>query len=200
MTRCLIALCLTLAASLPAAADDFAVIESRLEHAEVARGSFEQRKFIAGFEHALVSSGRYLYSAQHGVLWTLLEPYAVHFRFTADGNDERAPDGDWLPMAGGDTGADLVRELTAALLAGDLAQLQTHFEMQAEIGDDGWLLNLVPRDPAWQRVFASARLSGDGRVRSLTLHEAGGDRTELSLRHADSEPLSDAERTALLRD
>lgn len=196
------ALLLSLAALIPAlaAADELEAIESRLDRSAVSRGSFEQRKHIAGFDLPLRSAGSYVYSRELGVLWTLHEPYEVSYRFTPAGNDERGADGRWQPMAGGETGADLVRELTRALLAGDLALLRRHFEIGAVIDAGGWTLDLVPLDAAWKRVFATARLAGDRRVRRLSLVEAGGDHTELELQHIDDAALSDTERAALQRD
>ena len=98
--------------------------------------------------------------------------------------------------------APLVEGLRATL-AGDLAALQTHYEvsLRHELGQpprspkeaslrllrawaagDAWVLHLVPRDPALRATVQYLRIVGSGsEIGLIEIVEVGGDRSEMWL-------------------
>ena len=87
------------------------------------------------------------------------------------------------PAAGATAG------LLMALVAGDLDALAERFEIAETLLEDGaWQLELRPREPALQRVFARFELRGDRHVREVLIEETGGDTTRVRLLDLSSEP------------
>ena len=66
-----------------------------------------------------------------------------------------------------------------SLLAGDLAQLETLFDVDGAVRGNGWHVALKPRDPALAKAIAGITLDGDTYVRNITISEPGGDRSSI---------------------
>ena len=162
-------------------------IQARLQGDQLVRGAFEQSKFVAGFAQALRSSGRFVFSPEHGVLWLLEQPYRTQFVLSAQGIAERDADGQWTRHSADQQPAlQLVYTLTSALLQADIPKLQSYFSIQAQIdAEDQWTLRLRTTDEGFARFIEAAELSGADQVQRLDLRETGGDRTEISL-HPDA--------------
>jgi outer membrane lipoprotein-sorting protein len=73
-------------------------------------------------------------------------------------------------------------ESLRAILAGDLASRDQHFDVTLERKGDEWTIVLVPREPGTLALIARIRLGGSGsQLRRIDIEEAGGDRSEMSI-------------------
>jgi outer membrane lipoprotein-sorting protein len=71
-----------------------------------------------------------------------------------------------------------------ATLAGDLAELQKHYQAELSGSSAAWRLRLVPRDAQVKRHVDSITLSGAGaRVQRIESLEASGDRSLMTIVH-----------------
>lgn len=187
-------LLLTGLAQAPATAcsdEAFPAVHARMEQPEVLRGRFEQEKQLKGFRNPLRSAGTMLLVRERGIAWDTTEPFASSAVLTREKLTSELPDGSrqvLLDAADGPA-AGATAGLLMALVAGDLDALAERFEIEETLLDDGaWQLELRPREPALQRVFARFELAGDCYVREVLIEEAGGDTTRVRLIDLSSDP------------
>ena len=73
-------------------------------------------------------------------------------------------------------------ESIRATLAGDLQSLNRFYQVRLEGDPRDWRLILTPRDSKMKAMVTDIRMSGTGRsVRVIEVHEAGGDRSEMTI-------------------
>lgn len=173
------------------ASDGLAGVRDRIEQPEVLRGRFEQEKQLKGFRNPLRSAGTMLLVRERGIAWDTSEPFASSAVLTREKLTSELPDGSrqvLLDAADGPA-AGATAGLLMALVAGDLDALAERFEIAETLLDDGaWQLELRPREPALQRVFARFELAGDRHVREVLIEETGGDTTRVRLLDLASDP------------
>ena len=187
----LIAFFLVLASAAEAGDEVLSSVRARLEQPEVLRGRFEQEKHLQGFRNPLRSSGTLLLVRERGIAWDTLEPFASSAILTRERLTSRLPDGsqDVLLDAADGPAAAATASLLMALVAGDLDVLAEAFDIDETLLPDGaWRLELAPREPALQRVFAGFELSGDRHVREVVIEETSGDTTRVNLLDLSGEP------------
>ena len=195
MRRCfamlLLAVGLVQAAAAAGSDETLPGVRARMEQPEVLRGRFEQEKHLKGFRNPLRSQGRMLLVRERGIAWDTTEPFASSAVLTREKLTSELPDGSRQTLLDAADGpaAGATASLLMTLVAGDLDVLAERFDIQETLLEDGaWQLELKPREPALQRVFARFQLSGDRHVREVLIEEAGGDTTRVSLSELSSEP------------
>jgi hypothetical protein len=168
-------------------------IRLRMAADPVLRGAFEQRKSVKGFRNPLVSRGEFVVARQRGVLWRTLEPYASSLVVTRDRVLARQADGTVARrlQADEEPAVRAISETLFALMAADLTLLAQRFQLEGELGKDGWHLALLPRDAALGRWLQRVELEGDRFLRTVRLQEASGDQTQIRMsRHAGATALT----------
>jgi hypothetical protein len=71
-----------------------------------------------------------------------------------------------------------------ATLAGDLAQLERHYQVEFSGARGSWSLRLVPRDAQVRGYVETIALAGAGaRLKRIEIVEAGGDRSVMTILH-----------------
>jgi outer membrane lipoprotein-sorting protein len=158
------------------AADIAAEVRARLADSAVVRGTFEQRKTVAGFSKPLVSSGEFLVWRGHGVLWQTRKPFDSQLVLTRDRLVARTADTMYQINAGTEPALRVTNQLLFAVLAGDVASLQQHFRVTGELsGKDAWRIALVPADAGLARFLKRVEIDGDSYVRHVRIDDANGD-------------------------
>lgn len=174
-----------LLAAAPVWADPVADIQKRLLQPALARGRYEQEKWVSGFAKPLKSTGDYLLLRGKGVLWRTLTPFASQLALTRDAIRSDAVQLD----ATKEPSVRVVTTLMLALLDGNLAALEGAFQVQAELlGASGWRAQLQPRSPALAKLFQRIEIEGDRQLRRIHLLEAQGDRSVIRLEEQQREP------------
>src|SRR5207237_1202135 len=139
------------------AADDPADrIVGRLASYPVVRAECVQERTSASLTKPVSSSGRMVFAREHGVLWQVEAPVKVALVFTASGES-----------AGGAAQAEMGR-LIRAIIAGDLRELRTTFELEPRGDLERWTIRLTrraradesPRDAAADRARSRRRAGG----------------------------------------
>jgi hypothetical protein len=180
MKRCLIACCLALLSLPLLAAAPVAKIQSMLAKPKVLCGNFKQAKQLEGFKKPLVSTGRFCVVAGKGVLWRTLQPFPNTLRLTH--NEIVQVQGERVAMRLDSTQEPMVRMINNvlfALLAGDLTQLETLFEIDGNVRGDSWGVFLKAREPALAKAIGGVQIEGAAFVKNIVISEAGGDRTNI---------------------
>jgi hypothetical protein len=157
-----------------------AKIQDMLAKQKVLCGRFDQSKTLAGFKKPLASNGRFCVVTGKGVLWRTLQPFPNTLRLTRD--EIVHMQGDRVSMrldAKQEPTVRMINSVLFSLLAGDLAQLETLFEVDGSIRDNTWSVALKAREPALAKAIGSIALEGGAYVKNITITEASGDRTNI---------------------
>jgi outer membrane lipoprotein-sorting protein len=180
LTRVLSAALLAAAAASANAAAPIARIQAMLAKPEQLCGRFEQTKQLAGMKKPLASSGRFCVVAGKGVLWRTLKPFPNTLRLTRD--EIVHLQGDRVAMrleASQEPTVRMINGVLFSLLAGDLGQLESLFEVDGSAASDGWKVALKARSPALARAIGAISLDGGAYVRNIHMVEQSGDRTDI---------------------
>lgn len=180
MKRYVISCWLALACASSLAAAPVAKIQSMLAKPKIFCGNFEQAKQLDGFKKPLMSSGRFCVVAGKGVLWRTLQPFFSTLRLTHD--EIVQTQGERVAMRLDAKQEPMVRTINSvlfALLAGDLTQLETLFEVDGSVRGDSWGVLLKAREPALAKAVGGVQIEGAAFVRNIVIREAGGDRTSI---------------------
>lgn len=181
-------LCLVAMAPLHAAAP-VAKIEAMLAKPQQLCGRFDQSKQLAGMKKALASNGRFCVVAGKGVLWRTLQPFPNTLRLTRD--EIVHFQGERLAMrldAKTEPVVKMINSVLFSLLAGDLAQLDTLFEVDGSIDGATWQVALKARQPALAKAIGNIRLDGGAFVKNISISEASGDRTSIVFSSIETGP------------
>lgn len=173
-----------------------------LEGALVVRGRFEQRRFLAGLEHPLTSSGGFLFARDAGIEWHTEDPFDSQFILTHQGITQRDEGGATLRIDAAEQPAlAVVSRVFFALFALDLGALANDFDLygrplEGTRGAHGWELGLTPRAGALASVFRRATVTGGTSVERVVLEDGNGDRSEIDLSQVQYQraPLTPDER------
>jgi outer membrane lipoprotein-sorting protein len=176
---------LLLAASCAAAANSHAAapvekIQALLAKPEQLCGRFEQSKQLAGMKKPLVSSGRFCVVAGKGVLWRTLKPFPNTLRLKRD--EIVHLQGERVAMrldASQEPTVRMINGVLFSLLAGDLGQLETLFEVDGSVTGSTWKVALKARSAALARAIGAISLDGAAYVRSIQMNEESGDKTSI---------------------
>ncbi|HAT33101.1 MAG TPA: hypothetical protein DCW29_20320 [Janthinobacterium sp.] len=175
----LLALLTATCAAAPAPAP-VARIEAMLAKPKVLCGRFDQTKQLAGMKRPVASSGRFCVVAGKGVLWRTLHPFPSTLRLTRD--EIVNFQGERVAMRMDAKTEPVVRMINSvlfSLLAGDLAQLDTLFEVDGSVDGANWQVALKARQAGLAKAIGGIRLEGGTYVKNIGISEAGGDRTNI---------------------
>jgi outer membrane lipoprotein-sorting protein len=162
------------------AAAPVAKIQAMLAKPEQLCGRFEQTKQLAGMKKPLVSTGHFCVVAGKGVLWRTLKPFPNTLRLKKD--EIVHLQGERVAMrldASQEPTVRMINGVLFSLLAGDLGQLETLFEVDGSVSDSGWKVALRARSPALARAIGAISLDGAAYVRSIHMNEESGDKTDI---------------------
>ncbi|WP_221793302.1 outer membrane lipoprotein carrier protein LolA [Oceanobacter mangrovi] len=182
----LLGMALSLPTALPVQAQTLA---TELDADQIARiltptdqlqGQFQQDKYLAVLPRPLHSSGRFVYQRQQGLSWQIEQPIASTV-VISDSGISQTQNGQlvWQSDANSPQ-TTTVANIMAAIFAGDLATLQTTFDISgAQQPDQPWQLQLTPKSEVLKNFFSQIDMTGAQQLQGLVLHEASGDRTEI---------------------
>ncbi|TWI66333.1 outer membrane lipoprotein-sorting protein [Pseudoduganella lurida] len=163
------------------AAVPVAKIQAMLAKPKTMCGRFDQSKTLAGMKKPLAANGRFCVVQDKGVLWRTLQPFPNTLRLTK--NEIVHFQGDRVAMrldAKTEPTVRMINQVLFAMLAGDLAQLETLFEVDGTVGTDSWSVTLKAREPALAKAIGTISLEGGAYVKNIVMSEASGDRTTIT--------------------
>ena len=73
----------------------------------------------------------------------------------------------------------IINSLLFSVLAGDLGQLEKHFDIDGSVSDGAWSVKLKARDAGVAKVIGAIALDGAAYVKNIAIDEANGDRTRI---------------------
>jgi len=159
--------------------DRLAGLTANIEQRE---GHFRQEKYLAAVDTSLKSSGSYSFLPGRSLRWTIEEPVSSELLVTADGAVSSRDQGQvaQLNSAENPVAAELGKILFAMLTA-DWQRLAEYFEIDGDLADTRWQVDLKPRNAVLASVFTHVELRGERLPSEILLHETGGNRTWIRL-------------------
>jgi hypothetical protein len=155
-------------------------IQATLAKPAVMCGRFDQTKQLTGIKKPLQAQGRFCVLKGRGILWQTLQPFPSTLRITRDAivqiQDGRVAmklDAQQEPVV------KMINSVLFSLLAGDLSQLDTLFELDGSLREGHWQVALKARQPALAKAIGDISLAGASYVEKVDMKEASGDRTEI---------------------
>ncbi len=196
--RWLLMLGLLLPASLAQAQDQaLDSVRAQLLLPAIDSGRFRQQRELALFPNPLISQGQFVHVRARGLLWQVQQPLQSELRVLNGQVQQRTADGDWSPPLLGAQGSQVAAHLLGSLLSGDLEGLSRHFEMSAQLDEQGWVLQLVPLSSTVREMLRSATVRGGQQVRRLNIEFASKERMLIELNHDAEAVLNPAQKQAL---
>lgn len=187
LNRSLLFCCLSLATimtSLAARAEStpqvVAKIQTMLAKPTILCGRFDQTKQLNGMKRPLASNGRFCVVSGKGVLWRSLQPFPTTLRLTKD--EIVNYQGDRVAMrldAKQEPTVRMINSVLFSLLAGDLGQLDSLFEVDGSATQTSWQVALKARQPALAKAIGAISLEGGSYVKTIHINEASGDQTNI---------------------
>ncbi|MBH5328220.1 outer membrane lipoprotein carrier protein LolA [Eikenella sp. S3360] len=196
MKKRLLSLLLALAA-LPALAFNTAELTAQLQAPQSVQGSFTQQRFLRSLDKPVQTGGQFALRPGHGLFWHLQKPFDMKLRVRRDGITRQDSQGQWRSN-GSQTAQAAQVKLFMAVLGGDTAELQRHFNLALSGNAQQWRLTLTPKTAVMRQVFNQIVISGGRLVQKVELDEKQGDRTVMQFTQLQTDrPLSPAARQAL---
>jgi hypothetical protein len=157
--------------SAAARADDLADrIVERLASYPVVRAQFVQERSLASLTKPVISSGRLVFSRE-GLIWQVETPVKLALVYPASGSAE-----------GGAVQAEMGR-LIRALIAGDLRELRTTFEVVPRGDLERWTLALRPKTSEVSQYLRGIELAGGQHLEAINVVEVNGDRLSIRMKN-----------------
>jgi hypothetical protein len=206
----LLALALLLSLPLPLLADVFAQAATaemirRLVPASatsvtsdpVLQGRFIQARRLSDLPKPLLSSGRFVFARDRGVLWQVEKPFVSEFVLTPVAMITREGGRERRMAAHEQPGLNIATRLFSALFTLDIAALEKDFTLFGAGDAKAWTLGFKPKHAALEQHFATATIQGGSSIEAIRMTDARGDVTDLKLSgiaHAKALSSADAQR------
>lgn len=211
--RLMLTLFITMGWTLPVEADTRAADQTQQEDVlrliaaqlqtgvDVQRGQFAQQKFLPELATPLLSSGDFIAAREHGLLWSVTAPFASQMIMTPSRLSQRVGSTETLRLRADDQpGLSALSAILLAIFLTDIDALKTLFSVdRAEMEGAEWTLTLRPNTAGVRAAIDTVTVEGQIHVTRISLLEAGGDRSLISLKHNTSgeAPALSAEEKAL---
>ncbi len=158
------------------------VLSKKMVQANVLRGDFKQIRVVKVLKRPLKSSGSFIFSKKHGLLWRIQKPFATDVLMHDGKLVQRTPGRPAQVIDAGDNpSARIMADVFSALFSQDKEMLDRYFNQFFLASESGWLLGLTPKNKALSRVVAQVILGGEDEISSIVIDERNGDRAEISL-------------------
>lgn len=148
------------------------------------RGNFVQEKFIPTIKRPLVSSGKFLITADRGIIWQTEKPYPS---IMVVGRSHVSQGSSLDTITRLDTSSNrLFMEFSQAISAafsGDVQKIQDSFHVNFSNDSSHWTLLLEPREKAVAQLVKSIQLQGDRVLTMVTMTEQTGSTIAYTFSH-----------------
>lgn len=176
-------------------------LQHTLSATKVVRGYFSQIRTMAMFNQPLVSNGKFMIAANHGLWWHQTAPMTVSLVLTknklSQQFDNQPPQ---IISAAQNPMVFYFSHIFLALFNGDTSALDQQFTLKlttlapdsnstdANNRNNQWQLVLTPKQAPLNKVFTSITLQGSKFINHLTLAEIRGDKTVITFSHQRTTP------------
>jgi outer membrane lipoprotein-sorting protein len=140
---------------------------------------FIQERRISVLPLPLVSTGKFKFHYQEGMLWETLKPVQSRIIISEKGIQE---ENNFVRTEIG--GSSQLGKVLLSLFSGDLASLESYFFIVTKGDVNKWNLFLEPKNSLVSSQITSISIEGRESVESIYLVEANGDSSRLKFNHS----------------
>ena len=167
-----------LLSALPVIADELETINQRVLKPENMEASFNQKKYLKILTTPLVSAGHFWISRKNGVVWQVEKPFYSRVVITGDGVSLSDKQSQRIAKS-----MEYIGKILHSLLSGDLMKIKEQFTVLVKNtgkNNTDWEIELEPRSVLMRKGIEKISMSGNEFIKQLILHEATGDKTEIT--------------------
>lgn len=162
--------------------NNFNAICAKIAEKPIVKGTFTQEKHLSRFGRSLMSSGNFIISAEHGMVWETLKPFPSTMSLGNDFIIQSRPGGQTsvLSSQGNETFTQMA-SVISSVFSGKSQGLLENFEVFFFGSVTNWNIGLLPRDSIIASFAAKIIMSGDiasngsVAIRSIQIFEQSGD-------------------------
>lgn len=133
-------------------------------------GNFTQTKILVGFPNAFKSYGNFSLKESE-LIWHTLKPINAKVIIGEDGIFEQRGEG--LVKIG----QNFDKKLFLSIIRLDIDELKKEFDIQILSLQEGWKIDLKPKNILFRQIFSYISVFGDKFVEKIELAEVSGDKT-----------------------
>ena len=155
----------------------------QLQHLNSLEGEFSQQRHIRVLSLPLISTGSFNYKRGQGLIWETLTPIQNRVEISPGQGIVMTNNHEAVQTI---ASSQFLAEIFLAVFSGDMRQIETLFTIENQSkeqqpSDNHWTLRLTPNDKRIASHISSIHLKGSQRIEAISLREANGDSTEISL-------------------
>lgn len=142
---------------------------------EVVTGDFKQTKSIKKLNRDFVSTGTFRISKTSGIVWKTQKPFPSELTVSDAGISERNVNGLVRVISSNDNPVFVQFSKTIqAVFSGNLSELETNFNIFCEKTSNGYMVGLVPREKAVQKVIANIVMDVSENLEKVVITDGEG--------------------------
>ena len=142
---------------------------------EVVTGDFKQTKSIKKLNRDFVSTGTFRISKTSGIVWKTQKPFPSELTVSDAGISERNVNGQVRVISSNDNPVFAQFSKTIqAVFSGNLSELETNFNIFCEKTSNGYMVGLVPREKAVQKVIANIVMDVSENLEKVVITDGEG--------------------------
>ena len=142
---------------------------------EVVTGNFKQTKSIKKLNRDFVSTGTFRISKTSGIVWKTQKPFTSELTVSDAGISERNVNGQVRVISSNDNPVFAQFSKTIqAVFSGNLSELETNFNIFCEKMSNGYMVGLVPREKAVQKVIANIVMDVSENLEKVVITDGEG--------------------------
>jgi hypothetical protein len=151
---------------------DIAAVLKRIAPAQTFRAQFNQEKQVQGMLRPVQSSGNFLFSQEHGIVWQILSPFASRLIITPKGV-KREVEGQPSQFfkAAEDPAARGVSQIFLGLFGNGSKSPAEVFQIYFREGGESWVVGLVPKNSQLRVFLHGIVLVGDKKIEKIWILE-----------------------------
>lgn len=160
-------------------ADLIKEIEAIMAKDEVIQGRFVQEKKLAGFSHAIKSSGSFYLEKSKMLKWETTAPIQSQLTIDIEQNHYLMDGKDMLGEAAGASAFSMVGEIVISAFGGNWQKLANHFVLAGEVAQGTWSVTLHAKSDVMSRAIDEIIISGDHYVKNIWISDKARDETHI---------------------
>ena len=142
---------------------------------DVVTGDFKQTKSIKKLNRDFVSTGTFRIAKTSGIAWKTQKPFPSELTVTDAGISERNVNGQVRVISSNDNPVFVQFSKTIqAVFSGNLSELETNFNIFCEKTSNGYMVGLVPREKAVQKVIANIVMDVSENLEKVVITDGEG--------------------------
>jgi hypothetical protein len=142
---------------------------------DVVTGDFKQTKSIKKLNRDFVSTGTFRISKTSGIVWKTQKPFPSELTVSDAGISERNVNGQVRVISSNDNPVFVQFSKTIqAVFSGNLSELETNFNIFCEKTSNGYMVGLVPREKAVQKVIANIVMDVSENLEKVVITDGEG--------------------------